>query len=194
MYRERHLRPLIVLDPGHGGKDPGAVCMDVYEKERVLVLAHLVAELLDEKGVEVQLTRSTDDFLTLAERATMANAHWQEDTRHNSAFFVSLHCNAAENKAAHGAEVFYYPGETQYEDRARRSEFLATNMLQEIVHKTGARNRGVKPAGYYVLRESLLPAVLVECGFITNDEERSNLADDEYLLQVAGGVVAGIVK
>lgn len=194
MYRERHVRPLVVLDPGHGGKDPGAVCMNVYEKERVLVLAHLVKELLDEEDFDVQLTRSTDDFLALAERANIANTHWKEDTRYNSAFFVSLHCNAAENKAAHGAEIFYYPGENSYEDRAKKSEHLATNMLQEIVHLTGARNRGVKPAGYYVLRESRIPSVLVECGFITNDEERLNIASDEYLLQVAGGVVAGIVK
>lgn len=176
----------ITLDPGHGGNDPGATSVaNQYEEKRLtLTTALLVRNHLETLGYRVVMTRDRDLFIPLKERAEMANAI-------HSDLFVSIHYNAATSKEAQGVEVFCFgtdaPGSEPPE--ARR---LAQSVLCGVLAKTGAKSRGVKTATFRVLRDTRMPAVLVEGGFLTNREERVKLQDPKYINQVAWGIALGI--
>lgn len=177
---------LIVLDPGHGDQDPGASSLrgDFCEKDLNLTTACLVREQLAKRGFPVIMTRSTDTFLPLKERAEVAN-------RAKATLFVSIHFNAAENHKAHGVEVYRYrtkePGE-----REKESQRLAEGVLSEIIQETQANNRGVKEANFAVLRCTEMPAILVEGGFMTHEEEMERLRQSEYLEKIAEAIALGI--
>jgi N-acetylmuramoyl-L-alanine amidase len=177
--------PLIVIDPGHGGNDEGAKVATVLEKKIALTTALLAKKHLESQGYRVILTRSRDIYVPLARRALIAN-------KNQGALFVSIHFNAAKSPVAHGIEVFYYPG--QNHQRANASKELANHVLYHLLDQTDASSRGVKKGNHHVTRETAMPAIMVEGGFITNPEERGLLKDRKYLECIAKGIADGVDK
>jgi N-acetylmuramoyl-L-alanine amidase len=174
---------LIVLDPGHGGYDLGARMFSVDEKSLALSTALLTKKHLQEKGYRVILTRSRDVFISLEKRASIAN-----ETK--GILFVSIHFNAANNPIAKGVEVFY--NLSQDKIRAGNSKKLATKVLEKIVQKTASENRGVKEGKFFVIRETKMPSILVEAGFMTHPDELHLLKDVNYRDKIAQGIAEGV--
>ena len=172
--------PLVVLDAGHGGSDPGTQAEGLDEKDLNLVVERRVAELLTAAGVRVVRTRTTDVYVTLADRAQLANDLGAD-------LFVSIHTNAsASSSAFHGVETYYLSGEQD-------SRALAYTLHQSVLAATGAHNNGLRTAGYYVLRHTDMAAALVEMGYVTNDADLANLKSDAYREKLARGIADGIV-
>lgn len=180
------LGPLVVIDPGHGGKDDGCSDQveDVDEKVLTLKTAGYLETYLRRAGYRVYMTRSRDLFVSLEERAALAN-----DV--DADIFVSVHFNAAESKKAKGIEIFYYDDEI---DSVRRDEskLLAEDVLRHTIAFTGRKSRGVKTASFRVIRKTHMPAILVEGGFLTNPEEAALCQKEEYINSLAYGIARGI--
>ncbi len=174
---------LIILDAGHGGYDLGCRLASCNEKSLALSTTLMAKKYLNEKGYKVILTRSRDVFLTLKRRTQIAN-----ETK--SKLFVSFHFNAAKNTAAKGIEVFYYQSKDKW--RSNSSKKLAVRVLSKMIDRTGANNRGVKVGNFHVIRETKMPAVLIEGGFITHEGERNKLKDINYRSKLARAVADGI--
>lgn len=171
----------IVIDPGHGGSDPGAVGPNGLKEAHVnLAVALKLAKMLQKAGLEVKLTRTSDTSLELKPRCDMANA-WKAD------YFISIHCNAAANAQAQGTETYCL-------QLGGKGEILAKAVQAELVAATGRANRGVKTANYYVLRKTKMPAVLVELAFISNAEEERLLGNPDYQEKCATAIARGIGK
>ncbi len=178
-------KPVIILDPGHGGTDEGTKVNAVLEKRVALVATLLTKTRLEELGYQVVLTRSRDVFVSLPRRVSLAN-------KAQGSLFVSIHFNSAPSPEAKGIEVFYYNSKELW--RSRASKRLASCVLGGMIDETGARSRGVKQGNFHVIRETSMPAILVEGGFITNKEERIKLRDRSYLDKIALGIAEGIDK
>ena len=162
LAQERNQKPIVIIDPGHGGKDSGAVGINgIQEKEVVLQIAKEVVRLnreLFNDSLEIYLTRYSDTLISLGNRTKLAKSL-------NAEVFVSIHCNQAFRKAAQGVEVYLKQGETE-------SESLAEQFTIGLNEKLGLKNRGVKYANFQVLRETThCPSVLLELGFLSNWEE-----------------------
>ena len=168
------------LDPGHGGSDPGAVGLRSHEADIVLVIAKIVGRILIENGQKVIYTRTTDKYLTLAQRATISNNN-KCDT------FTSIHCNSAVNKTAHGVETFSHPISS---NGAKLSKFVQA----ELVKVTSLTNRGCKTANFGVLRLSYMPAILVETAFISNALEEAALLQYAFQEKIAVSIVEATEK
>jgi N-acetylmuramoyl-L-alanine amidase len=179
-------QPLIIIDPGHGGRDPGAqiIAAKVQEKELTLRCALFVVEILQKWGYKVTLSRCKDVFVTLPNRVDLAN-------KLGAALFISIHFNSAPNPKAHGAEVFYYRGSVQ-NPRAQQSKLLAHSIVDSISNNVPLHSRGVHAGNFCVIRETNMPAVLVEGGFLTNQQERERLGNPHYLRRLARAIVQGI--
>ncbi len=215
-------RRVIVIDPGHGGKDPGAVGpRGTYEKDHNLAAALELARVLRERGdFDVILTRETDEFIPLSDRSELANSK-------DADLFISLHCNAASNKRENGFEVYSvsetasdpeaeklaaaenavlaYEGKS-VEDETAKLILLAmtkTEMINEsaafsalatkaLDKRVDLANRGAKQAGFYVLRGTHAPAILVEMGFLTHSTEEAALGSRAFRRKLAEGLSAGI--
>lgn len=165
----------VFIDAGHGGTDSGAVGVNtLLEKNINLSVATKVSELLKNQGIEVKLSRTNDTTLSLNQRTSAANS-WKADC------FVSIHCNAY-NGAASGIETYSYNTSVNN---------LATKIHEEVL-KTGAyiKNRGVKTAGFYVLKHTNMRAALIELAFIDNTEDAKILTQKQDVL--AEGVARGI--
>ncbi|AKL93977.1 N-acetylmuramoyl-L-alanine amidase LytC [Clostridium aceticum] len=181
--------PLIVIDPGHGGTDPGAISpiSGLMEKDLVLDVAKRLNKLLTEAGFNTYMTRETDTSVALADRAKIAN-QLQAD------LFISVHANAAGASTARGIENLYYPSDINPNDH-RPNKKLAEIFQREMVKVTGAHSRNIVARDkLVVLRDTTMPAVLSEIGFLTNAEEVARLATSEYRQLVAEGMFQGIVK
>lgn len=168
----------IFIDPGHGGQDPGAIGKRSKEKDNVLKVAIRLKALLESHGHIVKMSRSADVFLSLSERARLANA-WGAD------YFVSLHNNAA-TATATGFETFIHNGPVQSKTAGFQNA-IHTAIMKEI----GIRDRGKKRANFAVLRETRMPAVLIEYAFISNVNDENILINEvEKLAQLtANGIV-----
>lgn len=177
------IAPLVILDPGHGGTDEGAKVQSVMEKRIALTTALMTKKQLEALGYRVIMTRSRDTFLALAHRVEIAN-------KAKAALFVSIHYNSSPNPAAKGIEIYYY--DARGENRTRASKRLANLILHQVVDQTEAHSRGVRRGNFYVVRETSMPAVLVEGGFMTNYDERFNLKDRKYLEKIAKGIAQGV--
>ncbi len=180
----------VIIDAGHGGHDSGAqgVIDDekYYEKDINLSIAKMVRDKLEDEGIEVIMTRDSDTFPTLPERPELANSM-------DAAMFVSIHVNSAANAPkANGIEVYYAKGnnENYY---GTTSKALATSVLNSMLDSTEAFSRGVKVESHLVTKKSLMPAILVEVGFISNEEEILKLIDKDYQELLADGIVEGIL-
>jgi N-acetylmuramoyl-L-alanine amidase len=176
----------IVLYVGHGGTDLGARAKPPYCEEKKLCLqtARLVKKHLNQLGYHVVMTRESDAFVSLPRRVEIANQAGGD-------LFVSVHFNSTRNPTAQGIEVFFYDSR---EDRPRASSSrkLAEAVLSRIIRRTEAVSRGVKRGNFFVIRESSMPAILVEGGFISNPEERAQLRTREYQEKIAMGIADGI--
>ncbi|MCL2562445.1 MAG: N-acetylmuramoyl-L-alanine amidase [Oscillospiraceae bacterium] len=169
---------VIVLDAGHGGSDPGSVSGTRQEKNDNLRLALAVRDILQGQGQRVVMTRSTDVFVTLAQRSAISN-------QSNADLFVSIHRNASTNAAANGVENYVHTS-------ASDTEILyAFNVLDEIVGAGVQNNRGVIRANFAVLRETRAPAMLLEMGYITN--ARDNQLFDTHFTDYAAAIARGII-
>ena len=168
----------VFIDAGHGGTDPGALGYGYRESDLNLQVAKKVESKLKSKGIDVKMSRSSDIFYSLSERAEMANDYGADA-------FVSIHQNSAEAKSANGIET-YYNGNKE-EDKP-----LSNDIQTQVISQTGANNRGVKNAEFTVLVKSKMISALVECGFITNELEVKKLSDSSYQDKLATGIANGI--
>lgn len=170
----------IVIDPGHGGRDPGTISpIGLMEKDVVLPVALEVARLLRAAGHEVILSRSTDIFLELDERAQIAN-------RHRADLFVSIHADSAPNPEARGSTVYICRG------ASADSNTIAHAVMRSLESGSGLGSRGVKSANYRVLVLTQCPAILVELGYLSNRQEALMLRQDAVQKKLAAGIAAGI--
>ena len=173
-----HAFDTVILDPGHGGHDRGAAIGYVFEKHLALDTARRVEQLLKQAGLKVIMTRSRDVFIPLPGRAEAGN-------RYNNAIFVSLHYNYNRGGSGNGVETYY---------KHSSSYSLAAYIQAYLVQRTRMTNRGVKSASFHVIRNTTRnPAVLVECGFVSNSTERSRMMTGEFRARIAEGVAQGIV-
>lgn len=180
------LVPTIVIDPGHGGLNLGAHVRNPFceEKRITLLTARLVKKYLNQLGYRVVMTRSTDAFIPLPRRVEIAN-------QSRADLFVSIHFNSSRTPSAQGVEVFFSDTKDD-RHRASSSHRLASSVLTRIVRRTKGASRGVKKADFLVIRETQMPAVLVEGGFISNPQERAFLKDPLYVDKIARGIAEGI--
>jgi N-acetylmuramoyl-L-alanine amidase len=173
-------RLLVVIDPGHGGPDPGAVGIGgLQEKGIVLDIGTKVAALLQQQGVQTLLTRSDDRDLDLEPRVQMAE-------QANATVFVSIHANAISLSRTDisGLETYYY----------QSGQELAQTIHQTILQGVGISDRGVRTARFYVLRKTSMPSVLVEVGFVTGQDDAARLSNPAYRTQMATAIARGILQ
>lgn len=168
----------VFIDAGHGGTDPGALGYGYRESDLNLQVAKKVESKLKSKGIDVKMSRSSDIFYSLSERAEMANDYGADA-------FVPIHQNSAEAKSANGIETYY--NRNKEEDKP-----LSNDIQTQVISQTGANNRGVKNAEFTVLVKSKMISALVECGFITNELEVKKLSDSSYQDKLATGIANGI--
>ncbi len=218
----RHRINVVVIDPGHGGKDSGAIGRSgLREKDVVLSVAKYLREFLASHGVTAILVRTGDRFVSLGNRANFSN-------KNNADFFISIHANAWRDRRPKGFEVYYLSAATDDYARAvaarenavlkmenssadsinnqdptvwdlkatensRESIELASSIIEAMSRNIPARNRGVKSARFYVLKKVDAPAVLVEMGFISNPSEEAKLKTRNYRKKLARAICEGIV-
>ncbi len=177
--RPRNGRVIVIVDPGHGGKDSGAPGRGgVLEKDIVLSIGLQVASLLEKQGIQAILTRNSDYFVDLQPRVDITN-------RARADLFVSIHANSVDGRPdVNGLETYYYES----------GERLAHTIHSSIVQSISIHDRGVRRARFYVLRKNSIPAVLVETGFVTSPEEASKLASPAYQNQMASAIARGILQ
>ncbi len=214
-------KKIVVIDAGHGGKDPGGVSDYALEKEVALSTSLKVRDILERAGIEVVMTRQEDAFIELETRAQFATPETN--------FFVSIHANSVTEPAAHGIETFVFgepiddslialaikengggergraltdeaknfansiQGQLYQEAQLQYSKSLAEVVQSSLVTATSARDRGVKQNYLHVLRRATSPAILVELGFVSNPDEGSKLATDAYQELLAQAIAQGII-
>ena len=179
-------KPLVVLDAGHGGLDVGAKIRYPYceEKKMALLTTQLTKKYLEQMGYRVVMTRSSDFFVPLKKRVTIAN-------KSPSKAFVSVHFNSCPNKIAHGIEIFYC-NYSKNKKRNLASRKLAENVLARTTTRTQSISRGVKRGNFVVVRDTSMPSILIEGGFITNPKERDKLRQRQHLDKLAKGIAEGL--
>ncbi|MBS1987382.1 N-acetylmuramoyl-L-alanine amidase [Candidatus Dependentiae bacterium] len=217
--QQKNLR--IVIDPGHGGSQPGARAFGLQEKDLALDIAQRVKKQLNQAGFNTVLTRNVDKTMSLLERSELA-------VQLKADLFVSIHVNATGKKDPHenGVETFYLNNKyvsqpanksgfilmnlknqerlpeivnNTLQKNAHASRSLATEIQNNLVnalhkHKHAVTNRGIKTDGFRVLLRSAVPAALVEVGFLTNKKEAAHLAQEQYRSVIAQGIYQGIEK
>ncbi|MBH9966774.1 N-acetylmuramoyl-L-alanine amidase family protein [[Bacillus] enclensis] len=175
--------PTIVLDPGHGGNDPGAAGNGLQEKQLTLTIASKVKTLLEEQYiVDAIMTRTSDVYVGLSERAQFANGVGAD-------YFVSFHHNAG---GGTGFESYIYPG-TSGTETGRRQDVLHAEIMK-FYGGYGLRDRGQKEANFAVLRETAMPAILLENLFIDHEGDASLLKNASFIQGLAVAIAAGIAK
>lgn len=173
-------KTLVIIDPGHGGKDVGAVGISaIQEKNIVLSISQQVASILEKQGIQVRMTRDSDYFVSLEGRSDMAN-------RLNADVFVSIHANSAgaSKPGVSGYETYYY----------QNGRALAEIIHRNIIRRVDVRDRKIKQARFYVLRKSNMPSVLLETGFVTGIEDAAKLTNSNFQRQMAEAIAAGIIE
>ncbi len=174
-------RVVVIIDPGHGGKDSGAIGIGgAREKDVILPIGRKLAQILQQNGIQVILTRDSDYFVTLPGRVLLAE-------RANADVFVSIHANSAgaSRPDVNGLEVYYYDSGL---DLAR---IVRSSILQSI---GTLKDRGVRRARFYVLRKSSMPSILVETGYMTGREDMARLRTSAYQNQMAEAIARGVLQ
>lgn len=183
----------IVIDPGHGGMDGGATAYGRVEKLVTLPIGLDLSALLRGAGARVVLTRGTDQFVSLANRTSIANAAGADA-------FVSIHANALSEPSYSGLTTFFgapsgfVTGVTRSPALVSASRALASDVQAATQARTGASDRGIQQADYYVLGNAQMPAILVETGFITNPAEGQRLVNPAYQESLAAGIANGLAR
>ena len=171
----------IAIDPGHGGRDPGAVAGEIYEKDLNLNLSAYLFKLCLKRGLNPFLIRGGDYNLQLEERVNLAEAAGVE-------LFLSVHHNGAASPGANGTETLHYPG-------SKLGILYAEYIQQGMLDMLGSRDRGVKTSDkLYVLRSTSMPAVLIEPLFVTGEEDRMIYSRDGYYRDLANGIIDSIIQ
>jgi N-acetylmuramoyl-L-alanine amidase len=194
---------VVVLDPGHGGKDSGAMCGGVMEKDLTLDIARRVDRLLDSEGVATLMTRVGDSFVSLADRAAFGN-------RAKESIFVSIHFNEDNKPVATGVETYYaahqinsgstfaswlgFFSRPPSNSPKPESQTLAGFIQEALVVRTRSVDRGTQAKQFFVIANVTSPAVLIEGGFITNKDELSKLVSEDYRDQLAAAVADGVLR
>lgn len=188
--RDSNIKPsdrIIVIDPGHGGRDPGAVHNGVNEKDVNLAVSHKLNEGLKNKGYTTIMTREDDIFIELKERANIAN-------RNGADLFISIHSNSNPNANVSGIQVLYHSKDKEYV-RKEETYNLANIIMEELIKGTGAQNKGlIARERTVVIRDTNMPAVLIELGFLTNSNEAQLLKDEAYQELLAESIIRGIER
>ncbi|MEI7542043.1 MAG: N-acetylmuramoyl-L-alanine amidase [bacterium] len=207
-------RKLIVLDPGHGGNDPGATGYNgLREKDVVLSVAQLVKQHLRDYNADILLTRNTDDFITLKNRAVFANVRKAD-------LFVSIHCNASDNRSAAGTRSYIYDRVASSKEASEAAKFEnkrmgAFDFLMNDLRKSAYEYLSIEAAGniqqnlisglrlkwlpterapFYVIANTYMPSVLVEIAFISNPKEEQKLDNADFKDKVAMSIANGIIQ
>src|SRR5262249_578595 len=193
---------VVVLDPGHGGEDSGAMCGDVLEKDLTLDVALRAELFLRAAGFTTLLTLGDDRYVSLAERASVGN-------REGNSLFVSIHFNDSPREAASGVETYYSIRQSSrpgflwwlpFIDRgdstplAAESERLASSLQAALVGGTNALDPGIRAEQFYVLANVQRRAALIEGGFMTKKTDVAKLATAEYRGQIATAIIAGLER
>lgn len=168
----------VVIDPGHGGRDKGAFWYGVKEKDLALDVARRVEKLLQGKGIKTVMTRRSDVYTSLNQRAVTAN-------RYPGSIFVSIHFNAHTNRSIKGLETFY---------SSASGKGIANAVQQRIASRIKGRDRGIKKGSYAVLMRTRAPAILVEGGFISNLSECRRCLTEWYRQTLAQAITDAIVS
>ncbi|MBK1986890.1 N-acetylmuramoyl-L-alanine amidase [Sphaerospermopsis aphanizomenoides BCCUSP55] len=171
---------IVVIDPGHGGKDSGAPGIGgLLEKDVILPIGKRVAAILEQNGVQAVMTRDADFFVELQGRVDIAK-------RVNATLFVSIHANSVDNRPdVSGLEVYYYDSGYELAETVRKT------ILQDI---STIKDRGTRKARFYVLRKNTMPAILVETGYMTGYEDNPRLGSPAYQSRMADAIARGILK
>ena len=194
---------VVVLDPGHGGQDSGAMCNGVLEKDLTLDVARRIDRLLEAEGIATLMTRMGDTYVSLADRATFAN-------RVSNCIFVSVHFNEDNKPVSSGVETYYAAHQITAgsfvaswlpflwrplsDSPNFESQNLAQYIQEALVARTGALDRGTRAEQFFVIANVTSPAVLIEGGFLTNKEDISKVASEDYREQLAAAVTDGILR
>src|SRR5215510_4406075 len=194
---------VVVLDPGHGGQDSGAMCAGVMEKDLTLDVARRVDRLLDSQGIATLMTRLGDSYVSLADRAAFGN-------RVNDSIFISIHFNEDNKPVASGVETYYaahqiasgstlaswlpFLSRPPSNSPKPESQSLASFIQEALVARTRSVDRGTQAKQFFVIANVTSPAVLIEGGFITNKDELSKLASEDYRDQLAAAVADGVLR
>ncbi|MEH2181170.1 N-acetylmuramoyl-L-alanine amidase [Nostoc sp.] len=174
-------RVVVIIDPGHGGKDSGALGIGgAREKDVILPIGKRLGEILQQHGVQVILTRDSDYFVTLPGRVQLAE-------RANADVFVSIHANSAgaSRPDVNGLEVYYY------DNGLNLARIVRSSILQSI---STIKDRGVRRARFYVLRKSSMPSILVETGYMTGRQDMARLRTSAYQNQMAEAIARGVLQ
>jgi N-acetylmuramoyl-L-alanine amidase len=219
---DTHAVKRIVIDPGHGGEDPGAIGPNGTEEKKInLNIAKESAKLLEADGYEVFLTREDDVFMPLVERTQFAN-------NKKADIFISIHCNASPKKSSAGYEIYFLsekasdpdaeataafensainlekemsPKQTRLQELLwsmvvnefiNESSELCSFITEETIRRSKIANRGIRQGGFYVLRGAQMPAILIECAFLTNAQEEVRLRSTKFQKQVCDAIYSGI--
>ena len=204
MPTEGRLFPVVVLDPGHGGQDSGAICGGLMEKDLTLDIAQRVDQKLQAQGLAAVMTRVGDAYVSLADRVALTN-------RVPNSIFVSIHFNEGNKPVSSGIETYYaehqitggirpiaawlpFLRRVNLETPNLQSQSLAGFIQQSLLGRTHAIDRGVKAQQFFVLANVRHPAVLVEGGFMTNKDDIARLNDPDYREQLADAICDGVIR
>jgi N-acetylmuramoyl-L-alanine amidase len=213
----------IVVDAGHGGKDPGTIgrTSGIQEKEVVLDISRRLKKALQGRGFEVVMTRERDEFISLAKRTEIAS-------KARADLFISIHANSNPQSSIQGMEIYTHRilgyqdkkedqrqtnqqllfkglsmkqgdaalertlSDMLYRFKEEETEPLASHVARSMAYSTKVKNRGVKSSGFFVLRNTLIPAVLIEVGYLSNSKEERLLRSDDYRQKLADGLAESI--
>jgi N-acetylmuramoyl-L-alanine amidase len=170
---------VVVVDAGHGGKDPGTMVGGAYEKNIDLQVARKVAALLAQQRISVTMTRDRDEFIELEERANIAN-------RCDADLFVSIHSDSAPDHSISGFTV-YVAGD------ASRDSYKAAQAVSAAMSRTESHTRGIREAEYKVLVQTRCPAILVELGYLSNFADSRHLQDSAFQTRLAQAIASGVL-
>lgn len=175
---------IIVIDPGHGGSDPGAVSINGLQEKTVnLAVARILKALLEEAGAKVVMTRTGDQSVSNLQRVAIANQAGAD-------LYISIHANAFSSSESNGTETHYCP----LNSHSSASRYLAHQVQGELISALGLRDRGVKANSYYILKNTEMPAALVEMAFITNPAEEEILKSAEMQFEAAQALFRGLAS
>ncbi|MED4454999.1 N-acetylmuramoyl-L-alanine amidase [Metabacillus fastidiosus] len=172
---------IITIDPGHGGKQPGAIGFGLKEKDVTLDIGLKVQKLLEAEGAKIVMTRTDDSTVDLPERTAIA-------INNKSNIFVSLHMNSSTSGSANGTETYW---NEKYQ--SAESKKLAEKIQKRLIELLNTTNRGVKTDNFYVIKNTTMPSVLVEFGFISNETEAQKMKTDQFRENAAEAILLGIL-
>jgi len=180
-------KKIILIDAGHGGADPGKVSGSTQEKTINLAIAQKLQSYLEQADAITFMTRVDDSDLAQTKKSDMYSRKLTADTS-NADIFVSIHQNSYPNSSIQGAQVFYF----NQSENSKRLAVCIQNELRSFINNNNKREV-TENSNYYVLRRTSMPAVIVECGFLTNPNEKNLLLDSDYQDRIAWAVYMGIV-